>query len=434
MFAPRPLLAAGLALLGTALPLAAQERGEAGGVWLRFGITQRIEATQNADLSLKSDGPTFGAETGLAFSLSSETRSDYLGLTIGTALRHVSAPDPDDDVSFGIKAPRVELSYRRNGAGSQFQSRLSAQVEDIAYLRGIAEFLNEDGTLPEGIETVEDLINLDDRRATGQRRTLAANSALRVGEGGPVEAGLRLTARHVDYFDTDPTLYFDSQRYALRGDVKLRLADNLTMTSQLGYAEYHEEGSALRETWDLGFGLSHERPRGSLSFSVSASQVEEGTSYSLSSGWAPKLANGSLSFSLGASRSANGTDAVTGGVSYSRKLPRGTLSAQLRRGLTSGTEDTEELFTLTSASYRHAFSPLTGMQFSLSYLDTKDLAAGARTNRGELGLGIQHRLSKEWAVNLGYRRVMLRETAVGSGWAESDSVYVSMGRTFSHRF
>ncbi|WP_136443981.1 hypothetical protein [Pacificoceanicola onchidii] len=431
----RTLFAAGLALCALPLPLAAQDGGDAGGVWLRLGLNQRFEATENADLNLSSEGRTTRAATALALVLSSETRTDFISLSFGASLRHAEGPDDEDDVSFALQAPRVELSYARSGTQSLLETRFAARTEEVSYLRNLRDFLNEDGTLPEEFETINDLIDSVDREAEGQRRTLSASAGVRFGIDGPVEGGLRLSAQHVDHFGTDPALFFDSESYTATGDLRLALTETLTLNSRLSYTEFHQDSSPVRETWALTLGLSQSRPRGTLSFSLGARQVEEGTSYTLNSGWSTELAGGDrLGFTLGASRSANGTDALTGTLSYNRPLPRGAFSAQLRRGLTSGTEESEELFTLASLGLTHEFGPLTSGQIGLSWIDTEDLAMSARTTRGALDISISHQFVQDWQISAGYRRSMLRDTTVGSGWAESDSLFVSINKTFSHRF
>ncbi|WP_425102278.1 hypothetical protein [Tropicibacter sp. S64] len=434
MAALRALPAVGLVLGLAPLPLAAQDAADSGGVWLRFAVSQRLEATRNADLTPGADGTTLTSNTGLAFSLSSETRTDFIGLTVGGTLRHVSSPDPDKDVEFALKAPRAELTYARIGAGSRFETGLSARVEDVSYLRSLFDFLDEDGTLPDGIDTVEQLIDSVDREENGTRRRLAAHAMLRFGIDGPVEGGLRLAATQVDHFQTDPTLFFDNRSYALNGDVKLALTETLTMTGTLGYTLYEEDGSPARETIALGVGLTQQRPRGKLTLGLSARQVEEGTGFTLNTGWSGDLPLGSFGITLGASRSAEGSDSLTGTLSYTRPLPRGSLSARLQRGLTSGTTDSEALFTQASLGYSHDIGPLTGVQVNLSWLDSETLATGETKTRGEFGLAVTHKLPQDWSLNAGYRRVMLRETTAGSGWAESDSVYVSIAKVFAHRF
>lgn len=431
----RRIPATGLALCLAPLPLAAQEVADSGGVWLRLSLSQRFEATENADLNLKSDGQTTRASTALSLALSSETRTDFIGLTLGGSLRYVEAPDSDDDVMFEFMAPRVELAYARSGRQSFLQTSLSAVTEEVSFLRSLTDFLNEDGTLPDEFETIDDLIDNADRDATGSRRTLGANAAMRFGIDGPIEGGFRLSASHTDHFDTDPTRFFDSETYSATGDLRLALTEQLTMTSSLGYTEFHQDGSPSRETWSLGLGLSQARPRGTLSFNLGARQVEEGTSYTLNTGWSTTLPGGdTLRFAIGGSRSADGTDALTGTLSYNRPLPRGSVSAQLRRGLSSGTEESEELFTLASLGLSHEFSPLTRGQIGLSWIDSENLALDERTRRGTLDLSISHQFVQDWQVSAGYRRTMLRETTMGSGWAESDSVYLNINRTFSHRF
>lgn len=429
----RSLLAASTALALT-LPAVAQE-ADTGGLLLRLGLSQRFEATENAALALNSEGRSATSQTGLALGLSSETRTDFIGLTLGAALRWQEAPGQDDDLDLTLQAPRATLTYTRSGYASRFDASISGQVEEVRWLRGLSDFLDEDGTLPDGVESVEELLDISDRDATGQRRNLSARTALRFGIDGPVEGGLQITASQVDYLDTDPTLFFDSRGFGVSGDMKLALTETLNLTGSAGYTLYDEEGSSERETLTMALGLALAQPRGSLSFNLTAGQIEEGTSYGFNTGWSTSFARGGkLALSLGASRSAKGTEALTGSLRYSQPLPRGKLSLQLRRGFTSGTEDEESLFTAAALGYSHELGPLTSLQMNLSYLDSEDINTGETTDRGDLNFSVSHQLPRDWALSAGYRRVMLRETSVSNGWAKSDSVYLSVERVFNHRF
>lgn len=429
----RSIIAAGTTLALT-LPALAQE-ANTGGVLLRLGLSQRFEASENSALDQNSKGTTARSETGLALALSSATRSDSIELALGTALRWQEAPDEDNDVALTLQAPRAALSYSRIGYNSRFDANIRTQVEEVRWLRGLSEFLDEDGTLPDGIETVEELLDISDRDAKGRRRNIEASTAIRFGIDGPMESGLRITSRHVDHFDTDPTLFSNSRSFSAVGDVKLALTETVNLTGLLGYTLYDEDGSPERETLNMTLGFSVSRPRGSLNFNANARKTEEGNSYGLSAGWSETFARGAkMSLSLGASRSAEGTEALTGSLRYGQPLPNGNLALSLTRGLTSGTEDEESLFTTAALNYSHDLGPLTSLQLNLSYLDSEDLTTGEFTDRGDLNLSINHQFVQDWQISAGYRRVMLRETAVSNDWAESDSLFVSISKVFAYRF
>ncbi len=424
-----PVLAA--VLLPLALPVAAQDGGH-GGLWLRTDLSQRFELRRNADLDPGGEALTTTASTQLGMALSSETRTDRLALTFGASLRHAEGPDDDDDIAFGLKAPRAALRYSHNAGHASFQTGASLSVRDISYLETLTDLvLDEEGNLL--LDDDGDLvIEIDERTGTGRRRQIGADAALRLGIGGPVEAGLSFAATATDYFDTGSgNRYTDSRSYRLNGTLGLQLAPGLRLNTGLGYRLFEEDGSDPRETWTLNNRLVRSLPRGQLSGSLNLAKLEEGTRTALSVGWNQPLPDGGLSFNLGATRAASGNTNLTGRFAWNRKLKDGTLSASLAQGVGENSDDEETRFTTAQANWSRSLTPLTGVTFGLVY--ARNIAAeGDRATRAEFSAGIRHKLSEDWSLNAGYRRIGARDD--GEDWAQSDSLYLSVGRSFATRF
>ncbi|KAA8606401.1 hypothetical protein AL036_14690 [Salipiger aestuarii] len=414
--------------LACALPLAAQE---AGGVLMQFTLSQRLQTLTNPDLVPgEEDESSFSSNTNLGFSLSSVTRTDKLTLTLGGSLRHVDAPNADDDVAFGFQSPSAGLSYARIVGTNRLSAGINLAVSDISYLRSVT-VADTDSTDPDGGIPDDTVIDIDDEYSTGTRRELGANAEIGFGVGGPVELGLSLNARSIRYSDAGPS-YDDSDGYGLRGSWALALPPGVMLSGGLGYSQFKEDGSSTRDTWSLSNTLALQQARGTLSGTLGLSRIEEGTRSTIDVGWSQALPDGALGVNLGVTRAASGDAGLTGGLSWSQDLPNGRVKAALRHGFGANSDDQETRFTNASASLSHQLTPLTAMTLGVSYVRNEVSDSDSTTRQGALNAGVSHDLGQDWGLGAGYRHTVRRED--GPDWAASDSLYLSLGRTFSVRY
>lgn len=423
----RPLRSAGQALAGalllSATPLVAQD----GGVWLRLNLDQRFEAIDNADLDETSSGTTWRSDTRLGFNLSSETRTEYFGLSLGGSLRRVEAPNDIDNVSFGFRAPSATLSYRRTAATARLDASLNASTQDISYLQSLEDILTGDDDAPLSVA-------LDEETGTGTRRQIGANATLSFGIGGPAEGSITLGARTVDYFDIGTADYQDSDSANLRTNLRLTLAPDLALTGALGWRIFEEDGEKARETWTFNTGLVKARTDGTLRADLNLTRIEEGTRIGLSGGWTRTLPEGELAFNLGATRGASGEIGATGSASYSQNLPNGRLNARLSRGFTADADDAESIVTTLSGGYSRALGPLTNLQLDMVFAQTEDSDSGDTVSRAQVGAGVSHDLGHDWSLGIGYRHAWRQDEAVGIDNARSDTIYMTLGKAISVRY
>lgn len=412
---------AGLVLLFP-LSLAAQDRPDAGGIWMRFNLSQTFEAIENSDLEPESEGSTFRSSTRLGFGLTSQTRTNFVGLRLSTALRYLDSPDPEEDVDLSFGLPRGEFTYRRTALTSQLNLGLSLDEQDVSFLRATGDLIDDDG------ETVDDFADLSGR---GTRRTFNGNVGLNFGIDTPTEGGVSLNLRRVTYRDVTDSDLEDFFRYAISGNLQHRLASDLTLSSRVAYINFDESDENVRETYEFALGLSHRRARGTANARLSLRNVEEGTSISLRSGWERTLPAGAIGLSLGVANSAEDTTSFVGGVTYTQDFIRGQFTTSLQQNLSSGTDEEEDLITAFRAGYSHNVSPLTAIRLDMRYTDRDSLTDDDRTQRTEFGIGVNHTLTEDWELSAGYRRVFLDEN--DEDRAESDRIFVTLGRSLSIR-
>lgn len=415
-----PVLLAVLLAASPAAPLAAGEAGT-GGVWLKTDLSQRFELRRNADLVPGGAGTTARSDTRLGLTLSSETRSDRLALTLNSSLRHVTAPDAGDDLAFGLRDLGAALEYGHDVGHARFNAGASVRIDDISDLAPLTRLSVDDNG--------DGVIEIDDALATGRRRTIGAEASLRFGIDGPAEIGLSVGSIATDHFDTGTTSsHTDSRSHRLRGSLALQLAPDLRLSSALAFRRFEQDGGPRRDTWSLDNRLVRGLARGDLSASLSLTRVEEGTRTSLGLGWSQPLPDGRIAVTLGATRAAGGQSALTGRLSWRRTLPSGGISASVAQGFAANADDAETRFTHARIDWSHDLTALTRLDLGLAHL--RNVTGGTSTTRAEFSAGIRHMLNEDWTLDAGYRRIGRN----GAGRAQSDSLYLSVGRSFATRF
>lgn len=427
-----------------AVPAPAQEDG---GTWLRLTANQRLSAVRNADLLPGGSDSSWRADTALGLTLSSRTRTETLVFGLNGSLRHVEATNPQDDVSFGLKSPSVSLRYSRSAATSRFQAGVRASTEEISYLRSrlVLEpiFLDTAGDpdTPDTPETEAPIAPVDPDAVlvsvlqdpdSGRRQVVAADTALTLGIGGPAQLSFSASTQDTRYIDTSGTGYRDSRAHSASAGMALHLSPVLRLNGRLGYRLFEQDGDSPRDTLSLSLGLNRPMPDGSMGASLSLTQIEEGTRSRIGVNWSQRTDNKRLSLDLGLSRSAAGEYGLSGGAAWAVTLPRTTLGASLNTGFGADDDDRETRFASLSTQLSHALGPMTDLSLNLSAAQSQATGGGGESLQWSAGASVSHRLNRDWAVNLGITHTSLRENS--AAWAQSQSVFVSVGRSLSIRF
>lgn len=426
---------------------------------LTFGLNQTFEADSNPGLDAGVSETEVFTSTQLSFGLVSETPLDRFSLTASGLARAELSPDTGlrfDDRKLG-------LGYAREGANSGFEIEAGYQSANITYLRPLADFLNDEGTL----ELPEDS---EDLNGTGTRETLSLNAQLELGRDAPL--GATFTARFLDRSysaASDPGLT-DSQRANLGTDVHLRLspvaegslelsyglydADDAedtrreTITTQagikydvspilqvdasLGYATIDTEEFAVTTRTEGMFGnlaAELERPNGTVTASLGSEVTEDGTIHTARIGRVLELPRGSLAASIGVSKPEGGPSSLIGSLAWRHDLPTGNLGAQLLRSVGFDDEDGLTTTTALALGYQYEINPVSGLNFDLNYALIDEPTESRE--RANFTAAYQHALTADWALNTGYRYRMRDSDA--DPRAESHAIFLSIGREFTGR-
>lgn len=426
----RATLAAALPLVGS-LGLAsfsaqAQETGqETGGVLLTFRLAERFETTENLGLDVPSQGRTNQATTNLSFGISSETQASRLAFDVAGVLRAAQGPG-HSGTDFSFDGPKLALSYARSAANATLDLKARLSESDIEYLRPLEDFLDENGeiVLPE---------DLADLTGTGTRRNSGLNAAVSWGNNAPVGFGLSAGFSALSYSNTTSPGLIDSRRTSLGASMRLDLSQVTKATISLKFSRFDDDVplSKSRDTISLDTDLSHDLATGKLTGKLSAARTEDGTQLGFNIGRIFDLPTGSLTTNLGLTRAASGGTNLTGSLGYRHVLPNGQISAQLRRGVQAGSDDTERLTTALSLGYSQSLSQISSLSLDLSYAESTVTATDSTVANTSFGATYSHALTEDWGLNLGYRQ-RIRD-ADGTGKADSSSVFLSLSRDFTFR-
>lgn len=386
---------------------------EGNGRLLTFGISQNFSWADNPGLAIPSEGTRLRADTQLSFGAVFEGPRDLLTFDSGLALR---GQDDGSGFDFGVENPSAELGYKRSGATSSFTASAFFRESDLA--EGLA--LSEEDGLP--------VLVLEN----GSARVTGGRLGYSFGDGEPFGGTLRAGLTDTDYTGTtDPDLV-DNRTVTAGIGLHFSLNEVTEATLDIDHRVYDEAGAAPDESsTTVAAGLVRTLPRGSLRARLSTTFDEDGSRSGLSFGRSIDLPNGALSLDLGLTESEGAGFDLTGALAYQQELPRGGLSARLSRAVTTDAGNDETLVTALSLGLTQELTPRMGLNMGADWSRSEDTASGSVTDTTSLNAALNYALTPDWNLNLGATHRMRDEDGIGR--AESNSVFLSVGRTFEFR-
>ena len=386
---------------------------EGNGRLLTFGIEQSFNWADNPGLATPSEGTRLRADTRLTFGAVFEGPRDLLAFNSSLLLR---SEDSGSGFDFGLENPAAELTYTRSGATSSFTASAFLRESDLA--EGLA--LSEDDGIP--------ILVLED----GAARSTGARLAYSFGDGGPFGGVLRAGLTDTDYRDTtDPDLV-DNRTVTAGVGLRFTLNEVTEATLDIDRSLYDEAGAAPAErSTTVAAGLVRALPRGSLRGTLSTTFDVDGSRSGLSFGRSIDLPDGALSVDIGLTESEGGGTDVTGALVYQKELPRGGLSAQLSRAVTTDAGNDETLLTALSLGLTQELTTRIDLNMGADWTRSEDTASGLVTDNASLNAALNYALTQDWTLNVGANHRIKNED--GLGRANSTSVFLSVGRIFEWR-
>ncbi|SFR19267.1 porin [Poseidonocella sedimentorum] len=455
---PRPLrplvLAGGLAAV-SAVALLRAEQG-----WADQGLTATVDIAQRLEQTSSSDGDSdegLRALTTLGFGLQSITRGQELTVSASTSLAYHFDPTPPQD-SFDTESSALRFGYTARTRDAELALTGAYSQADI-----------RDAVFALDTETDEIVV-----LSEGTRESLSFGADLDLWTTGPL--GLELGAsRRVLTYDSDDSSLNDSTVESLRAALVLRSMPNLTARFFVRHSSTDESGAGATDSESLSYGASAEYdidrltrvsaslsqqdtertetdgdtsrteglglslgltralPDGSLSFSVSQSQSDNGTRHQIRFGRSLSLPRTTLSFSLGATRTEGFTTHALAGVELEHRIDRlGALSVALSQSATTNSDDDEAVATRLSVSYDHTLSPRAALSAGLALvqedvLDSRDGDASSM----RLNLSYSHAVGADWRLVSGYSFTRTREE--GAEDEDSSRIHLGLQKSFAFR-
>ncbi len=403
-----------LFILAGFLPLSAiAQEAEPGGVSFSFDLGQSFNISNDRDLATLEDESGVDSITGLGFGVVTETRTQRLSFDLATDLRVRDGAFANDDAT-------ALLAYSRNSADAELELSAGWTREDIAFLRGVTDFIDAEGNLILPAD-------FDDLTGTGIREFTNATASLRWGDTAPVGYSLSLSQDFLRYEDASATL-LDSDTTSLGAGMRLDINEVTTANLDLGFTWLDEVGAAPEETVAFSGALTFDRPLGDLTTRLTASRDDDGAVFwSASVDRSLDLPSGALAASFGLAENDAGGTEVTGQIAYSHALPSGEIGLRADTSVSAG--GGVRTSTL-QASYLQDLSPVSRMQVRFDFGEARELDGSSDLATGGVSASYGVSLTEFWDFNIGARTDVREDDGTRT---RSDTLFITLDRTYSWR-
>ena len=446
-------LASIVGIVGGFGPAVAQEDAT-GGTTLTFGVETSLSVSDNYNLAVTAPGTSTILDTTLSFGYLSETAIDRFAFDIDGVLRGSDIPGVGSD--FRFDDTNAALSYTREGANSRFSATADYNRVNLDFLDPFA---------------LADLSDTDLINSSGILESSNASLIFETGINGPLGFGIELGHEGTDYSDTTDPGLFDSTTDDIALTSRLRLSPVAEGRIRLSQEDYRADDVANtdRTTRALSFGVAYELSAVTLlDASIGAETIDsagagtsrgtfgtvsltralangsaglvldrsfgiEGGRTTITANRSMDLPSGTLAYSLGVTQGELGGTEVIGNIAYSQTLPRGTLTATLDRSVESSTSGNDILSTNAAVGYSLALTPVSGLSLDFDYAEVENVGSGTASNtkRSSLRAEYTHELTPDWDLSAGYEHQ--RSVTEGTGTADSNTIFMTLGREFSIR-
>ncbi len=392
--------------------VSAQE-AEPGGVFFRFAVEQRFETSDDFDLATEEAESGFEAVTGLNFGAVTETRTQRLSFDVDTDVRVSDGETVVDDTS-------LTLAYTRESADAMLDVAVSTTRSDIAFLRDVGDFLDDEGVL-----VLPD--DIDDLTGTGIRSTTVVEAGLEWGLTAPVGYVLGLRWEGERYDEASPDL-IETDTAVFSAGTRLTLNEVTTGTLTLSYTQTEDEGADPEETAALTGAITLERPRGALTGRITGARDEEGETFWLAAiDRTFEVPNGTFDGTIGVTEDEFGDLRALAELDYLMPLPAGEIGLSFSSLVEAGGTDRD---TVLQAAYLQELNDVSELRFALDVGQVESYEDGSTLATGGLSAAYAIELTPVWDLNVGARRDVREEDGEVS---QATTVFLALDRVFSWR-
>ena len=393
------------------VPAFAQDIGPKGTV-LTFGIGERLQYSDNLDLTPVSLGPTTEAITYLSFGMAKNTDTSTFTLDANLQLLLASAP-PGSTAANGLNNPFLGITYQSFSASSAFNFNASLQQTTLNQIRSVTDFDTGSGT----------------------RGNALIGASINWGLDAPFGYGLSAAYEDITYNDTSDPGLIPAQRFDIGANASLALSPVTQLTLSVDRSDFQEEGASSGQLEiDTNAGLIVQRANGdTLSANLNAANTETGQRNGISVQYQMALPNGSLMFTPGLTRATTGKVYWTSDFQWQQTLPSGSFSAEWSQQVTQQDENNEEVvLSDVFLSYAHDINPLNSISFNLDWAQEIYTASNDTSTNSSFGAVWTRSLTPDWNLDFGYLYRISDQNTADS--AQSNTVYLELNRDFSTQY
>lgn len=382
---------------------------------LVFTLKTGLNSDTNRSLSLTGSDPATTLDTNAGLTYATRTRDESFTASVGGLLRFGNAGKGTGGGS-GLQEPQAKVDYSFDNGDTSLSLG--------AYYRKSQVSLLEPLTLATGGLSPGDLVaTTGSVVSSGMHLGLEARKRAAVG----VLANLGFDRRH--YLDNTNPAVFDSRTVSASTGLRFHIDAARQLDLTLGYsAQTYDNAARTRtDTRQLGLSYSQTMRDGAVSAILQTSNDNLGGRNELQIGRTLALSPDITLAAQGGVSIRPGTGAQpVGSLKFGMKGDTDTLLASLSRQVTLDSTNTQISYTSLSLGYTHKLSPVSHLDLNV----TANQANGSSStvDRQNLTAAYTYQVTPDWSLNTGY---MYRHLNASSGRATSNSVFFSIGRSFT---
>jgi exopolysaccharide production protein ExoY len=249
-------------------------------------------------------------------------------------------------------------------------------------------------------------------------------------------AEARLTASWEEY-DADDTVNTNRETLGLTAGLVYDIDPVTQLEASLGYTYITRTtnlpSSTVQEGLSGSVGLTREMVNGSAGLLLESDLTANGRLSTLTARRAVELPTGALEASVGLSLGPSGTFIPIGSLDYIYALPRGEITASIRRTATINTAGNDVSKIGASLGYSTEINRVSSLAFEADFASVADLGAAPvdRTTLTSLRATYAYELTPDWDLAAGYEHRIRTET--GETRRSSNEVFLTLNYTFYNR-
>ncbi len=462
---PAGTIATGTAAKATAAPgTAAQPAATAaGGLQIDIGVSSTLKVDDNFQLSPTSTGTSTIWDNSLTFGLSNVTGAQDFSLNGSGVLRYGDIPGKSLS---GFEDPSLSLRYQLTGVNSlldiaaryrhvdrefldPFQIEQEEQNSAAFYAGGgTVTFRNASLGFVTGLnDPLTFTLDLSHNEKDYDATALAANARLFGNKTDSLDAtvalkvspmtSLRFNAGVAHYTAEDaPQTDRTTTDYSI--GVVQDINPVLVLDARIGVTEVETDtitGTTSRDGLTGSAILTQTLANGTVFLDLSSALNQNGTHNSFRFGRSLQLPLGNFSASVGGTHGPSGKTYVIATLAYDRQIKSSNIGVSLNRAVTTNDVNEDVLDTRLSVAYGYEINNNSRLDFSLNWGESESAGIGAAPTieRTSLRAAYSHDVTQDWALTGGVLLRHRKDATPGVGDAQSNSVFVTLGRTFSFR-